>query len=71
MKAAETAAWAVRDYLLGNVDLHGGDGREEEDGGKAADEGNVSVATALKAFDRIVFCVFGEADERAYKQWLP
>lgn len=24
-----------------------------------------------KAFDGIVFCVFGEADERAYKKWLP
>ena len=87
-KAAETAVWAVRDFLEGRSVFGDGDGDDDIDtdtdtdtdennnnnNSKAAAAGNKDEprsAMAIKAFDKIVFCVFGEAEERAYKKWLP
>ena len=93
-KAAETAVWAVRDFLEGRSVFGDGDGDDDDDidtdtitdennnynnDSKAAAAAAAAAgikdeprsAMAIKAFDRIVFCVFGEADERAYKKWLP
>ena len=89
-KAAETAVWAVRDFLEGRSVFGDGDGDDDIDTDTITDENNndnnndskaaaatagikdeTRSAMAIKAFDRIVFCVFGEADERAYKKWLP
>ena len=77
-EAAETAVRAVRDCLEGRIVLGGGGGGDDTDkyNNNDKDAGNhhtgSQTATAInKVFDRIVFCVFGEADESAYKKWLP